>query len=113
MDVYFRCDYKMPYKKYDEYSKIHAAGAYRAFPPFDPDECPDERYFEYLLSEAIEVAKERNVALYCGEYGVIDRANKKEAAKWFHDFHAVMDKHNIGRCVWTYKQMDFEIDEDF
>ena len=44
---------------------------------------------------------------------IIDRANKKEAAKWFHDFHAVMDKHNIGRCVWTYKQMDFEIDEDF
>ena len=59
------------------------------------------------------MAKERNVALYCGEYGVIDRANKKEAVKWFHDFHAVMDKYNIGRCVWTYKEMDFEIDKDF
>ena len=113
MDVYFRCDYKMPYWKYDELSKIHTKDAYRAFPPFDKDDCPDERYFEYLLKEAIEVAKERNVALYCGEYGVIDRANKKEAGRWFHDFHAVMDKYNIGRCVWNYKQMDFEISEDF
>ena len=38
---------------------------------------------------------------------------KNDAAKWFHDFHSVMDKYNIGRCVWNYKEMDFEVSPDF
>lgn len=113
MDTEFRCDYSMPYSKYEELSEKYLCQAYASFKKFDQNACPDENYFEALLAEAINVAKDRNVALYCGEYGVIDRAYKKEAAKWFHDFHAVMDKYNIGRCVWNYKEMDFEISPDF
>ncbi|MBQ2184890.1 MAG: cellulase family glycosylhydrolase [Lachnospiraceae bacterium] len=107
MDVNFRCDYEMPFSKYEELSEKYLSQAYASFKVFNQEDCPDERYFEHLLQEAIEVAQERNVALYCGEYGVISLADKKEAAKWFHDFNAVMDKYNIGRAVWTYKQMDF------
>ena len=113
MDTEFRCDYTMPYSKYEELSQKYLCQAYASFKKFDQNECPNENYFEVLLEEAIRVAKQRNVALYCGEYGVIDKADKKEAAKWFHDFHAVMDKYNIGRCVWNYKEMDFEISPDF
>lgn len=113
MDTEFRCNYEMPYSKYEELSQKYLCQAYASFESFDQNACPDTVYFENLLNEAVEVAKERNVALYCGEYGVIDRADKKEAAKWFNDFHTVMNKYKIGRAVWNYKQMDFEIAEDF
>ncbi len=113
MDTSFRCNYDMPYSKYEELSQKYLSQAYASFKSFDQNAMPDESYFEHLLEEAIKVADERNVPLYCGEYGVIDRADKKEAAKWFRDFHSVMDKYKIGRSVWNYKEMDFEIDKDF
>lgn len=64
---------------------------------------------EKLLMEAIEVAKHRNVALYCGEYGVIDQAPVASTINWFEDMHALFEKYGIGRAVWTYKDMDFGI----
>ena len=113
MDMSFRCNYDMPYSKYEELSQKYLSQAYASFKSFDQNAMPNESYFEHLLEEAIKVADDRNVPLYCGEYGVIDRADKKEAAKWFRDFHSVMDKYKIGRSVWNYKEMDFEIDKDF
>jgi len=109
MDTSFRCDYKMPFSDYEKYSEKYLCQAHSSFKDFDPNACPDESFFESLLSEALTVAKDRNVPLYCGEFGVIDRADKKEAAKWFSDFLNVLNKHNIGHSVWNYKQMDFEI----
>ena len=64
---------------------------------------------EKLLIEAIEVAKQRDVVLYCGEYGVIDQAPVGSTLKWFEDIHTLFEKYGIGRAVWTYKQMDFGI----
>lgn len=113
MDQSFRCPFEMPFSKYDELSKKYLCQAYRSFDEFDVNSFPDESYFDTLLSEAVSVAEERNVALYCGEYGVIDRADKAEAQKWFDCFHKVMDKYDIGRAVWSYKEMDFEISKDF
>lgn len=37
----------------------------------------DSAYFEDLFADAIAVAKERNVALYCGEYGVIETQTRQ------------------------------------
>lgn len=68
-------------------------------------------FFEKLFKEAIEVANERNVVLYCGEYGVIDRANPHDALKWFKDINAVFKKYSIGRAAWTYKGKDFGISD--
>ena len=64
-------------------------------------------FFEKLFREAIEVAAERNVSLYCGEYGVIDRADPKESIKWYRDINSVFEKYGIGRAAWTYKEKDF------
>ena len=112
MDTSFRCHYKMPFRSYEELSEKQFGQYYSGFEAFDPNKCPDELYFEHMLKEAIAVAEERNVPLYCGEYGVIDKADKKDAAEWFHDFHAVMDKYSVGRAVWCYKEMDFEVSKD-
>ncbi len=64
-------------------------------------------FFESFLKEAIDTAQRQNVPLYCGEYGVIDRANPSETVKWFRDVHKTFEKFDIGHALWNYKEMDF------
>ena len=67
----------------------------------------DSEFFEKLFAEAITVAEERNVPLYCGEYGVINLASPEDTLKWYRSIHAVFEKYGIGRAAWSYKEMDF------
>lgn len=67
----------------------------------------DEEFFEKFFSSAIKKASENNTCLYCGEYGVIDVVDPEEALKWIKCINSVFDKFGIGRCLWTYKEMDF------
>ena len=69
----------------------------------------DINYFEILFSEAVAISNERNVPLYCGEYGVIDRAPLDSTVNWYRDIHTVFEKYGIGRAAWTYKKKDFGI----
>ncbi len=64
-------------------------------------------YFEELFAEALKKAEDNNTILYCGEYGVIDRATPADTIKWYKAINSVFEKHNIGRCAWSYKEMDF------
>ena len=68
-------------------------------------------YFEEMFAEAIRVAEERNVPLYCGEYGVIDRAAPEDILAWYRLIHKVFEAHGIGRAAWTYRAMDFGISD--
>lgn len=68
-----------------------------------------DNIFEPLFAAAIRTAEDRNVALYCGEYGVIDRAPLTDTVNWYRAIHAVFEKYHIGRAAWTYKQKDFGI----
>lgn len=80
----------------------------------NPDKPIDARFFEVLFAEAIKTAEERNVPLYCGEYGVIDLADPKDTLKWYKAINEVFVKYDIGRAAWSYKEMDFGfIDEHF
>ena len=73
-----------------------------------------EAFFEDVFAPAIEKAAEDDVPLYCGEYGVIDLADNADKLRWLKDIHAVMNKHGIGRALWTYKERDFGMqDEQF
>lgn len=67
-------------------------------------------YISSMIESAIKVAEERNVSLYCGEYGVIDHAAPQSIVNWYKDIHSIFDKYNIGRAAWTYKSMSFGID---
>lgn len=69
-------------------------------------------FFEKLFKEAIEVAQQRNVPLYCGEYGVIDRANPEDTLKWYKDINSIFVKYNIGRSAWNYKGLDFGLTDE-
>ncbi len=66
-------------------------------------------FHEEMIGCALETAKERNLTLYCGEFGVIDRADPKEAIKWYRDVLDLFEKYNIGYALWSYKEMDFGI----
>ena len=66
-----------------------------------------EAFFEDIFAPAIEKAAKDDVPLYCGEYGVIDLADNADKLRWLKDIHAVMNKHGIGRALWTYKERDF------
>lgn len=67
----------------------------------------DGSFFERMFRTALNVSEKYDVPLYCGEYGVIDRADPESTARWFADIHSALDKFNISRAVWCYKEKDF------
>lgn len=68
-----------------------------------------KKFFEDFFADAIKTSNERNVPLYCGEYGVIETVDTNEALPWYKALHSVFEKHGIGHAVWTYKKMDFDL----
>ena len=69
-------------------------------------------FFEILFSDAVKFAEDYDVPLYCGEYGVIDKAPVEGTLNWYRDINATFEKYNIGRSAWTYKAMDFGLTEE-
>lgn len=69
-------------------------------------------YFKQFFADAIHTAEARNVALYCGEYGVINMVSDESKLAWYKAIHAVFDEMKIGRAAWSYKQMDFGLLDD-
>ncbi|MEE3467586.1 MAG: cellulase family glycosylhydrolase [Eubacterium sp.] len=112
MDPEFRMSIEENYATMTEYSKKHLSQVTVGFADFDPDAKLDEKYFDKYFGEAVALAEERNVPLYCGEYGVIDRAKPEEALKWYKFVNKSLVKHKIGRAAWTYRQKDFGFVDD-
>lgn len=107
MDTNFRMNLDAKFSDYAKFTKANISQEGDAFEKYDQNKSPDVSYFENLFAETLQVAKERNVCLYCGEYGVINKTNPKEALKWYKLISKVFDKYDIGRAVWSYKEMDF------
>ena len=78
--------------------------------PFDEAEIPAD-FFDRVFEPAVRAAKENGAELYCGEYGVIDRAKPEDAVKWYRMIHAAFEKYGICRCAWSYRQMDFGLSD--
>lgn len=112
MDTSFRMGYKLTYKEYAENTDKYLARFAVDFSGFDPEEMMGTEYFEKMVQEAVSVAEERNVALYCGEYGVINLATPEDTLDWYRDICSVFDKYGIGRAAWSYKEMDFGFVDD-
>ena len=68
-------------------------------------------FFEEFFQAALEKAKNSNTVLYCGEYGVIDRVSPEDTLKWFKAINSVFEKYGISRCAWSYKEMDFGLND--
>ena len=72
----------------------------------------DENFFERVFAPAIEVAKARGTALYCGEYGVIDIVSPEDTVKWYKIIHDTFEKYEITRSAWSYRKMDFGLADE-
>lgn len=111
MDTSFRISIDAPYKEMNEASAKYLQQVTTGFSGFSEDETLTSKYFEKIFAEAMAVAEERGVALYCGEYGVIDRVAPEDAVKWYAKINEVFRKYGIGRSAWSYKKMDFGISD--
>ena len=69
-------------------------------------------FFRCMFREAVKIAEKYNVALYCGEYGVIEHAPTKDTLCWLSDINTVFNEYGIGRALWSYKDMSFGILND-
>ena len=76
------------------------------------NEMISDKFFDRLMKKAIDKAEEFNCPLYCGEYGVIDQTKPEYALLWYKDIHSSLEKFNIARSAWTYKNMDFGLSDE-
>lgn len=63
----------------------------------------DQEKLEELMSPAIKVAKEYNLPLYCGEYGVYPTIPEEISLRWYKDMCEIFNRNNIAYCHWGYK----------
>ena len=112
MDRDFRCPFRQTFAEYAKGSVAQLGAAFSAsFADFDETAVPDETYFEKLFADAVAVADERNVPLYCGEYGVINLVDPEETLLWYKAVHGALKRYGIGSAAWSFRKMDFGIDD--
>ncbi len=70
---------------------------------------PGPAFFEDIFQPAIGKAQRDDVPLYCGEFGVIDRADAESVDRWLQDIRTAFDHYAIGHAQWNYKEKDFGI----
>ncbi|MBQ1507820.1 MAG: cellulase family glycosylhydrolase, partial [Erysipelotrichaceae bacterium] len=101
MDHGFRCNFPLSGKEYDKLTKLHI-GDHFTDPYPESDEPLGKDYFRQIFREAAQIAEERNVPLYCGEFGTIDRADPESTLRWLACITSVLDEYGIGRALWSY-----------
>ena len=113
MPLDFRISYPVEDDKYREIASICPAisngtmgGADNALKALKGD------FFIEIFKECVDCANKYNVGLYCGEYGVIDRADTKSTLRWIKDINKAFAYYGIGRALWSYKKMDFGLIDD-
>ena len=114
MDENFRIPYPYSYDEYIDASKKYLPYDKKTFLEDVNVPAVDINFFKKSFEDAIKVSEERDVPLYCGEYGVIDRALCDSVINWYNDISTVFNENNISRAAWTYKSKDFGvIDEHY
>lgn len=67
----------------------------------------DKDYLRDALQPAVDFIQETGQSLYCGEFGVIDRASMPTRINWTRDFIDLLREYKISMAFWSYKEMDF------
>lgn len=111
MNVDFRFPLKSTFADYIKMTAEKVGQIGTAFNAFDKNATVDKKYFETIFAEAVKIAEERNVLLYCGEYGVIDQTNPADILEWYRLICSVFNDNGIGRAAWSFKQMNFGLSD--
>lgn len=64
---------------------------------------------EKMMAKAFALARQLNLPLYCGEFGVIDGAPEESKNAWYRDMVAIFEKHGVAYANWNYKAGSFGI----
>lgn len=67
----------------------------------------DRQFLLDMLKPAEQFMQQKDESLYCGEFGVIDRAPMQTRINWTRDMIDILNEFKIGYAYWSYKQMDF------
>ena len=110
MPTYFRIKYPMPIEEYKAIATICPSLVNGTLGTLDHAiKLLKGNLFEEIFKEAILYTEKCDTYLYCGEYGVIDRADPASSLIWLKEIHNIFEKYHIGRAIWSYKEMDFGI----
>ena len=109
MDTSFRMLLETTYGEMAKLSDQYLSQVTVGFESFDQKEMLNSAFFDHYFEEAVSIAEERKVPLYCGEYGVINLAEPEDTVKWYDIISKSFDTFHIGRAAWTYKEKDFGI----
>lgn len=67
----------------------------------------DKQLMTEMMEQPFRKAKELNLPLYCGEYGVLKGAPEKDRLRWYSDMMEIFDENNVGSANWNYKSGSF------
>jgi endoglucanase len=64
---------------------------------------------ESMMKKPFHLADSLKLALYCGEFGVIDYSPVDPKLAWYRDMVAIFEKHGVAYANWNYKAGSFGI----
>jgi endoglucanase len=64
---------------------------------------------EVMMAKPLHLADSLKLPLYCGEFGVIEKAPVEARLAWYRDMVAVFEKHHIAYANWNFKAGSFGI----
>lgn len=67
----------------------------------------DRTHLLKRLQPAVAFSHSLKQPLHCGEFGVIDRANRQTRINWTRDMVSLFEENSFGYAYWSYKEMDF------
>lgn len=67
---------------------------------------------ENMMAKPIRVAKDLNLPLYCGEWGIITSAPSADRLRWYKDMVDIFEKNDIAYANWDYKSGSFGLVAD-
>ncbi|MBQ7463852.1 MAG: cellulase family glycosylhydrolase [Lachnospiraceae bacterium] len=113
MDRSFRINADATYEELTKATRDNVDEDFEGFPGMDPAARLSAEFFERKFEKAARLAEERGTSLYCGEYGSIDLSGGENTLKWYRLISSAFEKYGIGRAAWTYRQMDFGINDPY
>lgn len=69
----------------------------------------DKAYLESVVAPALDFAHRTGATMYCGEFGVAEWVEPQSRQRWLGDIVAILNAHDIGFALWSYKEMDFGV----
>lgn len=64
---------------------------------------------EKMMQKPFHLADSLDLPLYCGEFGVIEKAPLEAKLAWYKDMVAIFEKHGVAYANWNYKAGSFGI----